>query len=117
MIRAANGKKPIPLPKTLNPTTGKESTRRTEFSDTAWGKATRSYAKSARALSKAKYKRIVEEALTTARARARGKGDTTAPGTSGVTGTGEEDERACLKSYSDLGSDEEYVFSFSSFPT
>jgi hypothetical protein len=41
---------------------GKESTRHTGFSDTAWGKETRSYAKSASSLSTAKFDSIIQDA-------------------------------------------------------
>jgi len=45
MIRAAKGKI-IPLPKTLNHSTGKASNRQTGFNDITWGKTTRSYVRS-----------------------------------------------------------------------
>lgn len=61
LIRASKGKT-IPLPKTINLSSGKESTRQTGFSDTAWGKETRSYAKSARSLPTAKFDIIIKEA-------------------------------------------------------
>lgn len=61
LIRAGKGKT-IPLPRTINLSSGKESTRQTGFSETAWGKETRSYAKSARSLSTAKFQKIIQEA-------------------------------------------------------
>jgi hypothetical protein len=51
MAQAARGKM-ITLPQTLNLSTGKDSTHQMGFSDTAWGKATPSYAKSVSVLSK-----------------------------------------------------------------
>jgi hypothetical protein len=45
MIRAAKGKN-IPLPKTLNHSTGKVSNRQTGFNDVTWGNTTCSYSKS-----------------------------------------------------------------------
>ena len=62
MVHAAKGKT-VSLPKTFNLSTGKESMRQTGFSNVAWGKATRGYAKSTRALTKVKFNAIVEEAL------------------------------------------------------
>lgn len=62
LLRASNSKKTIPLPRTFNLSSGKESTRVTGFSDTAWGKETRSYAKSASSLSADKFKVIIQEA-------------------------------------------------------
>ena len=56
--------KPIAIPRTFNRTNGKKSTRPTSFSDIAWQKASRAYAKSARALSEAKFDDIVLDALT-----------------------------------------------------
>jgi hypothetical protein len=50
------------LPRTLNVSTGKESTRQTGFRDAAWGKATRGYATSARGFPKKKFNAIIEEA-------------------------------------------------------
>jgi hypothetical protein len=54
---------PIAIPRTFNRTNGKKSSRPTSFSDIAWHKASRAYAKSARALSEAKFDAIVEDAL------------------------------------------------------
>ena len=111
---AVKGK--ISLPWTLNPSTGRESTWRTEFSDTAWGKATRGYAKSAHGLSRAKYDLIVGEAMESACARIKGDA-TSGASASGATESavqvqaGASDERANLISYSDLDSDEECMFS------
>lgn len=45
MVLAAKGKS-IPLPKTLNHSTGKVSNRQTGFNDVTWGSSTRSYVKS-----------------------------------------------------------------------
>jgi hypothetical protein len=61
MVRSSKGKT-IPLPRTVNRSTGKESTRLTGFSDVAWGKATRSYATSARSLANVKFDAIVKDA-------------------------------------------------------
>ena len=61
MIRASKGKT-VTLPRTLNLSTGKESMRQTGFSDTAWGKATRGYATSARSLTNIKFDAIIQEA-------------------------------------------------------
>jgi len=61
MVNAAKGKT-VNLPKTMNLATAKESMRQTGFSDVAWGKATRNYAKSACSLSDAKFDIIIKEA-------------------------------------------------------
>ena len=97
MVRAAKGKK-LTLPRILNLSTGKGSTRRTEFSDKAWGKETRGFAKLARGLTKAKYDIILEEALEVAHQCLKGDFTTSA---SAVTGTGDDDECACLVSDAD----------------
>ena len=60
MAHTSKGKT-VTLPRTLNHSTGKESMRQTGFSDTAWGKATRGYAKSARALANIKFEAIVKD--------------------------------------------------------
>jgi hypothetical protein len=61
MARVARGKT-VPLPRTLNFSTGRESTRQTGFSDAAWGVTTRNYTKSAHALPRAKFEAIVKAA-------------------------------------------------------
>ena len=60
MAHASKGKT-IPLPRTVNRSTGKESMRQTGFSDIAWGKATRSYAISAQSLANTKFDAIVKK--------------------------------------------------------
>jgi hypothetical protein len=59
--RSSNGKSLV-LPQTFNPTTGKESTCKTGFNDTACGKMTRSYTMSASMLPKTKIDKIIQEA-------------------------------------------------------
>lgn len=61
MARSSKGKT-IPLPRTVNRSTGKESMRQTGFSDVAWGKTTRSYAASARSLANVKFEAVIREA-------------------------------------------------------
>ena len=78
----------ITLPQTLNVSTGKDSTHHTGFSDTAWGKASRSYARSVLGLSKSRFNAIIEDTQVFAKPVCtlnRG-------GTSGVTWT---DDRQC----------------------
>jgi hypothetical protein len=58
---SSNGKSLV-LPQTFNPTTGKESTCKTGFNDTACGKTTRSYTMSASMLPKTKIDKIIQEA-------------------------------------------------------
>ena len=107
MARASKGKT-VTLPRTLNHSTGKESMRQTGFSDTAWGKATRGYAKSARVLANIKFETIVKDAqefMKPIRARNR---DTEVI----VVDDDDDDERACLIDNS--GSETECMW-FSSF--
>ena len=61
-IAHASKGKTIPLPRTVNLSTGKDSMRQMGFSDVAWGKTTRSYATRAKSLSNAKFDAIVEGA-------------------------------------------------------
>jgi hypothetical protein len=95
MAQAARGKV-ITLPQTLNLSTGKDSMCQTGFSDTAWGKASQSYAKSASALSNAKINTIVEDAwkyVNPVRACNRGS---TATVTTETNIVGKDDEHTCL---------------------
>lgn len=61
MAHASKGKT-IPLPRTVNLSSGKESMRQTGFSDVSWGKVTRSYAVSARSLADDKFDTIIQDA-------------------------------------------------------
>jgi len=97
MVRAAKGKT-VSLPKTFNLSTGKESMRQTGFSDVAWGKVTRGYAKSARGLKKVKFDAVVEEAQEFVKPT-RGRGKSTQ--LTEVIDVDEDDERACLVDNSD----------------
>jgi hypothetical protein len=96
MAQAARGKT-VTLPRTLNLSTGKESMRQTGFSDTAWGKASRSYAKSARAFSKAKFDAVIEEARVFVKPTCAHNRTTDATEIIDV----DEDERGCLVDNSD----------------
>jgi hypothetical protein len=60
MVQATKGKV-IPLPRTINQYSGKES-KKTEFSDSTWGEKSRSYAKSVCTLSKGKFDVVIKEA-------------------------------------------------------
>jgi hypothetical protein len=95
MARAARGKT-ISFPKTLNLSSGKDSTRPTGFSDMAWGKATRNYAKSARSLPKAKLDVIIKEAQEHVKHTRNRTTDNTE-----VIDVDKDDERACLVYVSD----------------
>ena len=98
--------KVVALPRTLNPSTGKESMRQTGFSDASWGKVTRGYAVSISSLSKAKYDAIVEAAQPfTKPARSHNRGDPTE-----VIDVDADNERACLVDNSD--SDSCNIFNF-----
>jgi len=98
MARASKGKI-VPLPRTLNLSTGKESMRHTGFSDTAWGKATRCYATSARSLANTKFDAIIREAREFMKP-IRSRGKTTDP-TEIINVDDFDDERACLVDNSD----------------
>ena len=77
LICASKGKT-IPLPKTINHSSGKESTRQTGFSETAWGKETHSYTKSARSLLAVKFDEIIQDAQEFVKpVRSRGNAGTT----------------------------------------
>ena len=97
MVHAAKDKM-VSLPKTFNLSTGKESMCQTSFSDVAWGKATRSFAKSACALTKVKFDGIVQLAQEFMKPnRGRGK-SSQAPE---VIRIDSDDERGCLVDRSD----------------
>ncbi|KAM6497209.1 hypothetical protein JOM56_007682 [Amanita muscaria] len=101
VARASKGK-PISIPRTANLSSGKESMRQTGFSEVAWGKATRGYAKSAASLTKLKFDFIVQDAEESMKPiRARNK--TTAT----ISIDDDDDERAHLVDNSDE-SDVEY---------
>lgn len=93
--------KAVTLPRTINPSTGKESMRQTGFSDTAWGKTTRSYAKSIHGLSKTKFDSIVKAAQAFAKPT---RGHNRASDPTEVIDVDVDDERACLVA-SDADSD------------
>jgi hypothetical protein len=61
LVRASKNKT-IPLPRTINLSSGKESMRQTGFSENAWGEDTRSYIKSTSLLKTAKFNTIIREA-------------------------------------------------------
>lgn len=60
MAKAARGK--MPLPKTFDLYTARESTRQTAFTNAAWGNASRNYAESAKGLPLAKFNAVIKEA-------------------------------------------------------
>jgi hypothetical protein len=98
--------KTVNLPKTMNLATAKESMRQTGFSDVAWGKATRNYAKSARTLTNAKFDIPIKEAKGFVKP-IRGRKTTQA---TEVIDVDEDDERAYLVDNSDDESDECKLF-------
>jgi spermidine synthase len=76
--------------------------RQTGFSDTAWGKATHGYAKSARALANSKFEAIikdVQEFMKPICARNRDPTDVI------IIDDDDDDERACLVDNSESGSE------------
>jgi hypothetical protein len=105
MVNAAKGKA-VNLPETMNLATAKESMRQTGFSDIAWGKATRNYAKSARTLTNAKFDILIKEAKGFVKP-IRGRKTTQA---TEVIDVDEDDERAFLVDNSDDESDECKLF-------
>jgi hypothetical protein len=97
-IARARGKTII-LPRTFNLSTGrKKSTRETAFSESAWGKASRSYARCARDLPKAAFDAMVEDARMYVKPTCAHNGSTEIVDV-------DEDEHACLADNSE--SDEE----------
>jgi hypothetical protein len=114
MINTAKSEgKTMSLPRYLNHSTGKESSRLTGFSDAVWGHATRNFAKSASNLPKAKFDAVIKDARVYMKpVRTRRANDVT----DNIAEA--EDERACII-VSDSESDEECKsspFLHSSFP-
>jgi len=103
MAHASKGKV-VTLPRTVNPSTGKESMRQTGFSDAAWGKATRGYATSIRSFPNTKFDAIVTAAQVLMKPATRAQNRTSDP--TEVIDVDADDERACLvaSDNSDLGS-------------
>lgn len=98
MIRAAKGKT-MPLPKTLNHSTGKISTRQTGFNDVTWGDSTRTYAKSiTKAFNKKQDKLtdIITRAKEFSRKSRRADGAKTMPDSDADDEEEDLDERALL---------------------
>ena len=103
MACASRGKA-VNLPWTLNLSTGKDLMHQTGFSDAAWGKATRSYAKSASSLTTAKFNAIVQDAQpfvnpksTCAHSKTKAKG---------LDISDDKDEQGCLVENSDDSANE-----------
>jgi hypothetical protein len=107
MVHAAKDKT-VNLPKTMNLTTRKESMRKTGFSDVAWGKATRNYAKSLCSLSTAKFHVIIKEAKEFIKL-IYGRKTTQAME---IIDVDEDDEQACLVDNSGDESDQCKLFEF-----
>ena len=98
VARTMKGKK-IALPSTFNDSSGKESNWHTSFTDAAWGKATRNYAKSAGKLTKVKFDGIVQAAQPPTDAKSnRARNKTTRDTEVEIESN---DERACLVEVSD----------------
>jgi hypothetical protein len=97
--------KNVTLPRTLNPSTGKDSMRQTGFSDTVWGETTREYSSSIRALANTKFDAIVKEAeVFKKRTRASNKTSSSVPTQANNVDAGNK-PRACLVDNSDSDSD------------
>lgn len=119
MARTANGKN-IPIPKTLNHSTGKVSGRQTGFNDITWGKSTRSYSKSIQRLSDDKFQAIINRAMEFSKTLSVDDGDDVVLG-----GDDEDDERAQLVDIDSEDEDEDedeecksiYTFSLPSILT
>jgi hypothetical protein len=95
--------KNVTLPRTLNPSTGKDSIRQTGFSDTVWGETTREYSSSIRALANTKFDAIVKEAEVFKK-RTRASNRTSDPAQVTNVDAGNK-RRACLVDNSDSDSD------------
>jgi hypothetical protein len=63
VVQAAKGSRSISLPKMMNYSTGKTSTRQTGFNDVTWGTSTRAYAKAIRNLQDHKFEAIITSSL------------------------------------------------------
>jgi hypothetical protein len=63
VVQAAKGSRGISLPKMMNHSTGKTSTRQTGFNDVTWGTSTRAYAKAIRKLQDHKFEAIITSSL------------------------------------------------------
>src|SRR5882757_3750816 len=63
VVQAAKGSRSISLPKMMNYSTGKTSTRQTGFNDVTWGTSTRAYAKAIRNLPDHKFEAIITSSL------------------------------------------------------
>ncbi|KAN0130427.1 hypothetical protein V8E53_011828, partial [Lactarius tabidus] len=95
MAQVARGKM-ITLPQMLNLSTGKDSTHQMGFSDTAWGKATQSYAKLVSVLSKKKFDVIVKDAQKYMKPIHACNRGCTATGTMETHAVDEDDIHVCL---------------------
>jgi hypothetical protein len=97
MAHSSKGKA-VTLPRTINVSSGKESTRQTGFSDVVWGRVTRGYATSIRSLTNAKLDAIVAAAQVFVKpTRAHNK----TSGSTEVIDVDADNERACLVDNSD----------------
>ena len=92
----------IPLPLTLNLSTGKELTRQTGFRDAAWGKVTHGYISSICTLSDAKFVAIVTAAQPFMKQTCTHNRKS---GTMEIINVDADSERACLVDNSDLDSE------------
>jgi hypothetical protein len=63
VVQAAKGSRSISLPKMMNYSTGKTSTRQTGFNDVTWGTSTRAYAKAIRNLPDHKFEAVITSSL------------------------------------------------------
>lgn len=63
VVQAAKGSRTISLPKMMNYSTGKTSTRQTGFNDVTWGTSTRAYAKAIGKLQDHKFEAIITSSL------------------------------------------------------
>ena len=63
VVQAAKGSRTISLPKMMNYSTGKTSTRQTGFNDVTWGTSTHAYAKAIGKLQDHKFEAIITSSL------------------------------------------------------
>ena len=90
--------KNIPLPKTLNQSTGKISNHQTGFNDASWGGSTRAYVRGINAnLSNKNFDKIIDRAMAFARKSQRATGASTETKTKTSAGDAIElDKRALI---------------------
>lgn len=103
MVLAAKGRN-VPIPKTLNHSTGKISSRQTGFNDKTWGRSTRLYLKSIQKFPDDKFQTVMNRAMEFSKVCSAEDSDTILDGINDDDDD-DDDERAQLV---DVDSDDEF---------